>query len=186
MGRSSLHAFSGQGRSAIVTTELFNQVASILDTVLDVASLPAPATSRQTRSAGSDDLAYLVHTSGSTGKRKFVEVQHRSLVNALEQLVGLYAIHPGDRRLAQASPGADFYISETLVTLAAGATLVFPPATRSAYYFRFFERDRWISNHRSRSRRFLLAAMGAYLKRYDRVSTKLKACYYRDGKNQSD
>jgi amino acid adenylation domain-containing protein len=72
------------------------------------------------------DLAYVVHTSGSTGDKKFVEIAHRSLANALDQLTELFDIGPNDRRIARASPGADYFISEILVTLSAGATLVFP------------------------------------------------------------
>ena len=75
------------------------------------------------------DLAYLVHTSGSTGDKKFVEVEHRSLANALAALVHLYAIGPGDRRISRGLPGNDFFVAEVLVPLAAGATVVFP--TRS-------------------------------------------------------
>jgi amino acid adenylation domain-containing protein len=73
-----------------------------------------------------NDLAYVVHTSGSTGEKKFVEVEHLSLANALGQLTSLYQLCPEDRRLGFAAPGPDYFISEVLVTLSAGATLVIP------------------------------------------------------------
>jgi amino acid adenylation domain-containing protein len=72
------------------------------------------------------DLAYIVHTSGSTGEKKFVEVEHHSLAHALGALVDLFGIVPGDRRIARASPGTDYFISEILVTLSGGGAVVFP------------------------------------------------------------
>ena len=72
------------------------------------------------------DLAYIVHTSGSTGEQKFVEVEHHSLAHALGALVDLFGIAAGDRRIARASPGTDYFISEILVTLSGGGAVVFP------------------------------------------------------------
>ncbi|MDQ6623688.1 MAG: amino acid adenylation domain-containing protein, partial [Verrucomicrobiota bacterium] len=73
-----------------------------------------------------NNLAYLVHTSGSTGEKKFVEIEHGALANTLCGLIREYQMQPGDRRIARAMPGNDYFITEVLVCLSAGATLVFP------------------------------------------------------------
>ena len=72
------------------------------------------------------DLAYLVHTSGSTGEKKFVEVEHHSLAETLSVMVRLYRYRPGDRRLSMGSPGNDYFIGELLVALSGGGTMIFP------------------------------------------------------------
>ena len=72
------------------------------------------------------DLAYLVHTSGSTGEKKFVEIEHRSLLNTIHALVPMYEMRRGDRRISRATPGNDYFLTETLVCLSGGGTLIFP------------------------------------------------------------
>ena len=72
------------------------------------------------------DLAYLVHTSGSTGEKKFVEIEHRSFANTIRALSAAYGMRPGDRRISRATPGNDYFITETLVCLSGGGTLIFP------------------------------------------------------------
>ena len=116
--------------AAIVADDLVEESATMLrhvfayETIVETKML---ADSVRTRpQIKPTDLAYVVHTSGSTGDKKFVEIEHRSLANALDQLTKLFDIGPNDRRIARASPGADYFISEILVTLSAGATLVFP------------------------------------------------------------
>lgn len=76
--------------------------------------------------AEASDLAYLVHTSGSTGEKKFVEIEHRSFANTIAALRRSYDLRPGDRRISRAMPGNDYFLTETIVALSAGATLVFP------------------------------------------------------------
>ncbi|MGZ5020706.1 MAG: amino acid adenylation domain-containing protein, partial [Chthoniobacterales bacterium] len=72
------------------------------------------------------DLAYLVHTSGSTGEKKFVEIEHRSLANTIRALAGAWRMQPGDRRIARATPGNDYFITEVLTCLSGGGLLIFP------------------------------------------------------------
>ncbi|KQU04004.1 hypothetical protein ASG56_11295 [Rhodococcus sp. Leaf7] len=72
-----------------------------------------------------DTLAYVIHTSGSTGVPKGVGVTHRGLVDALwdQRLRGV-----GDARvLAVASPTFDASIAELLIALSLSAPLVVAP-----------------------------------------------------------
>src|SRR5439155_20767827 len=66
------------------------------------------------------DLAYIVHTYGSTGEQKFVEVEHHSLAHALGALVDFFGIAAGVRRFACASPCTDYVCSENMISLSGG------------------------------------------------------------------
>ena len=71
-----------------------------------------------------DDLAYMIHTSGSAGLPKAVMVSHGSLCGVLSDVSGAYGLSPGDRVLQLAAPAFDTSIEQILATLVSGATLV--------------------------------------------------------------
>lgn len=75
-----------------------------------------------------DNLAYIIYTSGSTGRPKGVMVSHRGLCNLAVAQGNAFAITSESRVLQFASSSFDASVSELFVTLAAGATLVLPPA----------------------------------------------------------
>jgi aspartate racemase len=72
------------------------------------------------------DLAYLVHTSGTTGKPKIIQIEHHSIANLIASIIPIYSLTPGDRRFQFSRPGPDFFLAEILIPLCAGATLVIP------------------------------------------------------------
>ena len=71
-----------------------------------------------------DDVAYLLYTSGSSGRPKAVAVRHRSLVTAVTAEQTVFQLRPTDRALQFAAPTFDASLSEIFTTLLAGATLV--------------------------------------------------------------
>ncbi len=71
-----------------------------------------------------DDLAYIIYTSGTTGKPKGVRIQHRSLVNLLDENSRMPDLHVGDRLLAVATISFDIATMDMLLPLSSGATLV--------------------------------------------------------------
>ena len=75
-----------------------------------------------------DNLAYTIHTSGSTGHPKIVAVSHGSLACVISDLSRHYRISPADRVLQLASLGFDTSLEQIFVTLTAGATLMLPAA----------------------------------------------------------
>ncbi|MBW8878989.1 MAG: amino acid adenylation domain-containing protein [Acidobacteria bacterium] len=79
-----------------------------------------------------DHLAYVVYTSGTTGRPKGVAISHRGLVNLVAWHRRTYGLGAGDRTTHLAAPGFDAAVWEVWSCLAAGATLHLPDdATRA-------------------------------------------------------
>ena len=74
--------------------------------------------------ASPDDLAYVLYTSGTTGKPKGVEVPHRAAVNVIAQLAEEVGVEAGDVLLAVTTLSFDIATLELFMPLAAGAQLV--------------------------------------------------------------
>jgi len=72
-------------------------------------------------------VAYVIFTSGSTGTPKGVAVPHAGLANLVAHLVPAMGLTREDRVLQFTPTGFDVSVQEIFSTLAAGATLVFPP-----------------------------------------------------------
>ncbi|MFI6396471.1 amino acid adenylation domain-containing protein, partial [Nonomuraea sp. NPDC050540] len=73
--------------------------------------------------------AYLVYTSGTTGRPKPVAVPYGALHEHLSGLRTAFGLGPGDRVLHFAPPHVDVAIEQALAPLSAGATLVLTPGT---------------------------------------------------------
>jgi len=71
----------------------------------------------------SANVAYIIHTSGSTGEPKGVMVQHRPIINLIDWIHTTFNVGVGDRLLFVTSSTFDLSIYDMLGTLAAGATI---------------------------------------------------------------
>ena len=125
---SELLALSGA--AAVVSTgPLLSGGAPLGDDreVVDLAEVPSEPPVAAAR-PGDATLAYVIFTSGSTGRPKGVAVSHASLANLMRWRKEAYPLGPQDRTTLLCSPGFDVSVWDTWPTLAAGGTLVVPPA----------------------------------------------------------
>lgn len=70
-----------------------------------------------------DDLAYLLFTSGSTGEPKGVGVTHENVLHYLDVIASRYALSPDDRCSQTFDPTFDLSVHDMFVTWGAGAAL---------------------------------------------------------------
>jgi amino acid adenylation domain-containing protein len=82
---------------------------------------------RPPAAASPDDVAYVIHTSGSTGEPKGIGVQHRPAVGLIDWVNGTFGVGPGDRLLFTTSLGFDLSVYDIFGTLAAGGTIHVAP-----------------------------------------------------------
>ncbi|GAA1954208.1 amino acid adenylation domain-containing protein [Amycolatopsis minnesotensis] len=93
----------------------------------------APAAPRRMPAlAGRDDLAYVIHTSGSTGVPKGVMISHRSALNTVADINSRFGIGDGDRVLGLSQLGFDLSVYDIFGPLAVGGALVIPDPARRA------------------------------------------------------
>ena len=102
----------------------FESFANRAGRVID-ASVVAPSKETNTRSRHSESLAYILHTSGSTGIPKGVEVTRDAMVRSTVARSSFYDGRP--ERFLMVSPiSFDSSIAGTFWTLCSGGTLVLP------------------------------------------------------------
>ncbi|MBY6263491.1 amino acid adenylation domain-containing protein [Azospirillum sp. 412522] len=130
--RALLHDLVDDSGAAVVLADealaptLAGSSARHLLTLDDARAGPAAEIEADTNlpdAARPEHAAYLIHTSGSTGRRKGVLVTHRSLRLLVEAQVDAFRIGAGSRVLQFASFSFDASVSEIFTALLAGATL---------------------------------------------------------------
>lgn len=75
-----------------------------------------------------DDLAYVIFTSGSTGTPKGVMIEHRAVVNTIEDVNARFEVTEDDRVLSLASLGFDLSVWDIFGVLGRGGAVVLPNA----------------------------------------------------------
>ncbi|MEU5783360.1 amino acid adenylation domain-containing protein [Micromonospora lupini] len=99
------------------------RVAVLLDRDRDV--LDAAPRHRPDVTVYPEHLAYVVHTSGSTGEPKAVAISHRAVVATLHGWLSTYGLGPGRWTYLQvAGPAFDVYVADLVRTLLTGGRLV--------------------------------------------------------------
>ena len=84
--------------------------------------------SRSAAPAGSDDVALVLHTSGTTSRPKLVPLRHRNLVASIDNIAATYGLGAGDVALC-VMPLFHIHglMASTMATLRTGGTVVVPP-----------------------------------------------------------
>ncbi|WP_197058496.1 Pls/PosA family non-ribosomal peptide synthetase [Modestobacter caceresii] len=90
----------------------------------DLAAAPSWRPDLET---GGDPVAYIIYTSGSSGRPKGVEIAQSSICNFIGIVPVLYGVEPSDRVYQGMTIAFDFSIEEIWPTWAVGATLVAGP-----------------------------------------------------------
>ena len=118
------------GAAAVISTGPLLSAGAPLGDDPEVVDLAAQPPAAPAFPAGPDGatMAYVIFTSGSTGRPKGVAVSHASLANLMRWRTQAYPLSPQDRTTLLCSPGFDVAVWDTWPTLAAGGTLVVPPA----------------------------------------------------------
>ncbi|WP_158634511.1 non-ribosomal peptide synthetase [Amycolatopsis sp. WAC 01375] len=111
-----------QGKTRGAVPEEFADRVVVLDE-LDLADAPSAVLPH----VGMRDAAYVIYTSGSTGTPKGVIVTYSGLGNLAMAHIERLAVTPSSRVLQFAALGFDTIVSEVMMALLSGATLVMPP-----------------------------------------------------------
>jgi amino acid adenylation domain-containing protein len=76
------------------------------------------------RSIKPPDLAYIMYTSGTTGRPKGVRISHAAVLDFVQTLQNTFGLNEADIVLQQTSISFDVSVGEIFATLASGATMV--------------------------------------------------------------
>ncbi|WP_162034331.1 AMP-binding protein, partial [Chryseobacterium potabilaquae] len=100
------------------TLSILSLNSSDMKDSLDICSIENPLPS-----VSSSDLAYVIYTSGTTGKPKGVMIEHRSVVNLVESIRGVYDYSERGKFTAYTSYVFDVSVSEIFSALLYGNEL---------------------------------------------------------------
>jgi acyl-CoA synthetase (AMP-forming)/AMP-acid ligase II len=124
-------AAKGVGDAGLVTTpdlvEPATAVARIAGLRLHVLEGLPPLGAVPDAPCAPDDVAFVVHTSGTTGAPKAVPVRHRALVARIALYTGVLRIGPGDRYCSASPFHHTAGVSMVYTVLGLGATVIPQP-----------------------------------------------------------
>ncbi|WP_444922430.1 amino acid adenylation domain-containing protein [Microbulbifer sp. CnH-101-G] len=108
----------------IITNDKIERVTPIK--TINVNDLIKDSNSRVSKTKPFDpsSAAYLLHTSGTTGEPKCVEISHRAISEYVYNFIQNFKVEVSDKVLQQSSISFDTSLEEVLPTICSGATVV--------------------------------------------------------------
>lgn len=94
--------------------------------VIKVDTLPMADSSVLKAEGNPDDVAYIIHTSGSTGVPKGVMITHKAVVNTIEDINNRFGVCSDDAILGLSQLNFDLSVYDIFGVLSVGGTLVYP------------------------------------------------------------
>jgi acyl-CoA synthetase (AMP-forming)/AMP-acid ligase II len=136
-------------RAALLPGMFVIEASAHDDGTLAFSADPQPsALSPQPSFATPDDVAMILHTSGTTSRPKRVPIRHRNLATSAANIGATYQLGPGDRALC-VMPLFHIHgiVASLLSTLAAGGTVICPPGFDGLKFWSWVEefRPTWYS-----------------------------------------
>jgi len=107
--------------------QLGDQALEVVSLEMDASEHAAGPSERPGVSVSSDDVAYVLYTSGSIGEPRGVELVHRGLANHAAAVATTFGLTAADRVLQLSSLSFGISVEETIPTWIVGATVVFRP-----------------------------------------------------------
>ncbi|NOH71875.1 amino acid adenylation domain-containing protein [Vibrio pectenicida] len=97
---------------------------SLPSNFINIESVNVIDDSVTTHNQVSDDLAYVLHTSGSTGNPKGIMLSHRNAKTFVDWMQKEFILEPNDKVMARAPLKFDLSVFDIFNTLSVGATIV--------------------------------------------------------------
>ncbi len=137
-----------EARAAMRPDMLLIEVETLADGTVAFHAGPSPTPGITLDVARPDDVAMILHTSGTTSRPKRVPIRHRNLATSTANIAATYQLGPADRALC-VMPLFHIHgiVASLLSTLASGGTVICPPGFDALKFWQWVEafRPTWYS-----------------------------------------
>ena len=148
--KERIHSMASDSGIRLALADAHTAQALEFDSEIELVLLDRPDDADETAEAsdnpatrtGAEDTAYIMYTSGTSGKPKGIMVPHRGVANLALAAAKAYGVTGSDTVLQFFTVSFDGSVEEIFMTLAAGATLVirtFDPAIAAPDFLAFIE-----------------------------------------------
>jgi acyl-CoA synthetase (AMP-forming)/AMP-acid ligase II len=138
----------GEARAVLLPGMILIEASAGEDGILALRSATQHAALSTQPWAAPDDIALILHTSGTTSRPKRVPIRHRNLATSAANIMATYGLSAADRALC-VMPLFHIHgiVASLLSTLASGGTVIVPPGFDALKFWAWVEefRPSWYS-----------------------------------------